>query len=177
MPITINGTGTITGISAGGLPDAIITQAELATPVAGTGPAFSVLANAAQTISGFTQTKVVLNSEQFDTANCFDSTTNYRYTPNVAGYYQFHGCVYFQAGSSGQVTSSIWKNGSVIAAGFVTPSSVADIGSSTSALIYMNGSTDYVELYTYQNSGATRQTFGASGVLYTYFQGFLARAA
>jgi len=25
MPITINGTGTITGISAGGLPDACIT--------------------------------------------------------------------------------------------------------------------------------------------------------
>ena len=29
MPITINGTGTITGISAGGLPDAIITTAEV----------------------------------------------------------------------------------------------------------------------------------------------------
>jgi hypothetical protein len=29
MPITINGTGTITGISAGGLPDAIITTSEV----------------------------------------------------------------------------------------------------------------------------------------------------
>jgi hypothetical protein len=30
MPITINGTGTITGISAGGLPDASVTAADLA---------------------------------------------------------------------------------------------------------------------------------------------------
>lgn len=33
MAITINGTGTVTGIIAGGLPDAIITQPELATLV------------------------------------------------------------------------------------------------------------------------------------------------
>jgi len=30
MPITINGSGTVTGISAGGLPDACITTAEIA---------------------------------------------------------------------------------------------------------------------------------------------------
>ena len=30
MPITINGSGTVTGISAGGLPDNIITNAEMA---------------------------------------------------------------------------------------------------------------------------------------------------
>ena len=33
MPIAINGTGTITGISAGGLPDDCITTAELAQPM------------------------------------------------------------------------------------------------------------------------------------------------
>lgn len=35
MPITINGSGTLTGISAGGLPDGIITSAELAAGVGG----------------------------------------------------------------------------------------------------------------------------------------------
>lgn len=34
MPITIDGTGTIAGLSAGGLPDASVTLAELATTVA-----------------------------------------------------------------------------------------------------------------------------------------------
>ena len=32
MPITINGTGSITGISAGGLPDATVTPADLSQP-------------------------------------------------------------------------------------------------------------------------------------------------
>ena len=35
MPISINGSGTITGISAGGLPDGIIQSADLATGVGG----------------------------------------------------------------------------------------------------------------------------------------------
>ena len=35
MPITFNGSGTVTGISAGGLPDGCITAAELATGVGG----------------------------------------------------------------------------------------------------------------------------------------------
>ena len=35
MPIAINGSGTVTGISAGGLPDGCITAAELATGVGG----------------------------------------------------------------------------------------------------------------------------------------------
>ena len=35
MPITFNGSGTVTGISAGGLPDGCLTAAELATGVGG----------------------------------------------------------------------------------------------------------------------------------------------
>ena len=35
MPIAINGSGTVTGISAGGLPDGCITAAELASGVGG----------------------------------------------------------------------------------------------------------------------------------------------
>lgn len=38
MPISINGTGTVTGISAGGLPDGSITQADLASGVVDEGP-------------------------------------------------------------------------------------------------------------------------------------------
>ena len=35
MPITLNGSGTVTGISAGGLPDGIIQSADLASGVGG----------------------------------------------------------------------------------------------------------------------------------------------
>jgi hypothetical protein len=44
-----------------------------------------------------------------------------------------------------------------------------------SALIYMNGSTDYVELYAYQNAGGS-QTSG-TGSAENYFQASLVRAA
>ena len=40
MPITINGSGTVTGISAGGLPDGIIKAAELDGAQTGTAPIY-----------------------------------------------------------------------------------------------------------------------------------------
>ena len=42
-------------------------------------------------------------------------------------------------------------------------------------LIYMNGTTDYVELYWYQNSGGSLQA--VSGTTNTSFSGYLARSA
>jgi hypothetical protein len=44
MPIAINGTGTITGISVGGLPDAIITGAELDGAQTGSAPIYGARA-------------------------------------------------------------------------------------------------------------------------------------
>ena len=64
MTITINGSGSITGLSAGGLPDATITQADLASGVAGTGPAFSAYQSSAQTLSSVTDTKILLQTEE-----------------------------------------------------------------------------------------------------------------
>ena len=57
------------------------------------GPAFSAWQNGNNNISNQTSTKVTLNNKEFDTANCFDATTNYRFTPNVAGYYQINSCI------------------------------------------------------------------------------------
>jgi hypothetical protein len=172
MAITINGTGTITGISAGGLPDAIITQPDLAVGVAGTGPAFSAYANASQSISATTYTKITFNVEEFDTASCFDSTTNYRFTPTVAGYYQ----VNLVLGSSGNNShwAIIYKNGTGVKYG--APNSAAvniGYGASISVLIYMNGSTDYIEAYTYIGSAATITNSATN----TYFQASMVRAA
>ena len=167
----VSGTTTLT------LPTTSGTVITTASTFAGTGPAFSALGTTNQNITNITWTKLVFALEQFDTANCFDSTTNYRFTPNVAGYYQIQGSVYLQGGASGQLAARIYKNGSGFVAGNFTPASTADIGSFAAGLIYMNGTTDYVELYVFQNSGSTRATFGDSVTAYTYFQGFLARSA
>jgi hypothetical protein len=172
MAITINGTGTITGISAGGLPDAIITQPDLAVGVAGTGPAFSAYANASQSISATTYTKITFNVEEFDTASCFDSTTNYRFTPTVAGYYQVNLVVASNGNNSHWAI--IYKNGTGVKYG--APNSAAvniGYGASISVLVYMNGTTDYIEAYTYIASAATITNNATN----TYFQASMVRAA
>jgi hypothetical protein len=171
MTITINGSGTVTGIIAGGLPDAIITQPELATGVAGTGPAFSAYLNSTQSISAATITKVTLSSEEFDTNNNFDSATNYRFTPTVTGYYQINCNCYF-AGTANPLILFLYKNGALYKEfSRLTAGNATGSGSST---IYFNGSTDYVEMYVYVNSAIL---IGSSGTIYVSMSGAMVRSA
>ena len=136
------------------------------------GPAFSAYQSSAQTLSSTTLTKLQFQTEEFDTANCFDNTTNYRFQPTVAGYYQLTGSMAIAStNTTGFV--SFYKNnteakrGSSIAA----TSGFAQIQST--ALVYLNGSSDYVELWGYLGAGQALNG-AATG---TYFQGFLVRAA
>ena len=173
--MTISGDGSITGLVAGGLPDGSITQAEIATGVAGKGPAFSAYQSVAQTgISNTTNTKLTIDTEEFDTNNNYASS---RFTPTVAGYYQINGGV-----TSPSITGTtsincvIYKNGTQYKTGSTgrsTPSNypVSNVG----ALVYFNGSTDYVELYVYGDMGGTFAT--QQNINFTYFNGALVRAA
>jgi hypothetical protein len=141
------------------------------------GPAFSASYGGTLSITSNVFTKVPLNTEQFDTANCFDNVTNYRFTPNVAGYYQFslslHGVA---SGTSCQaVNGMIWKNGTEVIGSYLTgnslyPTAVTEARSTGSVLTYMNGTTDYVELW--GKVIGTSPSFGGG-----YLTGFLARAA
>lgn len=157
------------------LLDGSVTQAKLGTGVAGNGPAFSAYISANQSISAGTFTKAQFDTEEFDTASCF-STSTYRFTPNVAGYYQVNLMIYTSATSSGQGIGAIYKNGSI------TKASSQSIATSqinpVPALIYLNGSTDYIEAYGYFNTGTGGVIAGASAnAPYCYFQAYLARAA
>lgn len=174
MPITINGTGTITGISAGGLPDGVIQQADLASGVAGTGPAFSAYLGSNQSPTNATYTKVQINTESFDTASCFD-TSLYRFTPNVAGYYQVQAACRISSTTPSTYVWAIYKNGSNIAELNVASTPAAFDNRVVSSLVSMNGTTDYLEFYCYC-SASSGQTFN-SGSNVTYFQAFLVRAA
>lgn len=116
----------------------------------GNGPAFSVGRTSGQTPSANTWTKVQYNVEDFDTNNCFDSTTNYRFTPNVAGYYQIS-FVWNNSTSTSYNYAQIYKNGTgykVLAA-----NGTNGTGAGLSILIYFNGSTDYVEAYVFTDAG------------------------
>jgi hypothetical protein len=114
--------------------------------VSGNMPAFSAYAGSSQSVTNNTFTKVQINTEIFDTANCFDSTTNYRFTPNVAGYYQVN-AVIRATGTMTAILIAVYKNGSVYARGTEFNSTVGTPQIVFSNIIYMNGSTDYIELY------------------------------
>lgn len=167
----------ISTINSNSMGAASVLQPAVATGVAGTGPAFSAYLNSAQSLPNSTSTKVQFNAEEFDTNNNFDSTTNYRFTPTVAGYYQVNGLIVCTALSSGYYAQAqLFKNGSAAKYGVNTPSATnAYTRSNISALVYMNGTTDYLELYATQNSGSTNPL--ATGSIDSYFQAFLSRSA
>jgi hypothetical protein len=132
--------------------------------VSNAAPAFSAYKNAAQaTIAVSTYTKITFQAEDFDTNNCFDLTLS-RFTPTVAGYYQINGA-FTVATSSSAGSASIWKNGALYRQGH---NSVA-AGYAVSTLVYMNGTTDYLELYGYiataQGTTNTGQGNYLNGVL------------
>lgn len=156
MTVTIDGTSGIT-YPAGTIQGT------------GYGPAFSAYANAATSLTGGVSTKLTLGTETFDTANCFASS---RFTPNVAGYYQINGAVRTDSTSS-YFTAYLFKNGNVLNGGSFSAASVAAFQSSVSSVVYMNGSTDYIELYAYSSTTVNSTTGEAA----TYFNGAMIRGA
>ena len=174
---------TAGAVTSAYLLDASVTQAKLAAGVAGNGPAFYAFrATSVQSVSTTTFTKIQFNGESFDTANCFDSSTNYRFTPNVAGYYQINATVNSNYSTLKRLLFQLYKNG-------VAYNSLADLDKGTaeassfnsasgSTLVYMNGSTDYLEVYVYLNGTTSGSTLGVYfGPEFTNFSGYLARSA
>jgi hypothetical protein len=156
----------------------ILPVANGGTGLSAGGPAFSAYAQGNQSVANNTWTKVTLAYEEFDTANCFDSTTNYRFTPNVAGYYQINGMIGGNATGTNptMVMAAIYKNGAVYKR-YTTTGNPIDYQSGTiSSIVYFNGSTDYVELYGYLRS-ATAVISGESSYVITWMNGCLLRAA
>jgi hypothetical protein len=160
-------------ITSASIENASIAQVDLSTGVAGTGPAFSAYANNAQTISGNILTKIQYNTERFDTNSNYDSTTNYRFTPTVAGYYQINASATFSGTAGGYTLLSFYKNGSAYW-GTNTQRANANYNAMfLSDVIYFNGSTDYLEVYGCDN--ATSDTIVGSNI--NTFSGALVRAA
>ena len=146
-----------------------VTQPKVATGVGVTGPAFSAWISTTQSLSAATWTKVAANTEVFDTANCYDSTTNYRFTPNVAGYYQVSTTyTALSTGGATQMLGFLYMNGGQYRymGDLRFPSGVAEAGATSSTLVYMNGTTDYLEFYAYIST-ATATLFSGSSYAYT----------
>lgn len=113
------------------------------------GPAFFVeRITSPQSVTLGATTKVQFNGEVFDTDNCFDSTTNYRFTPNKSGYYQINANVNCSSGSLTVFRINLYKNGSYFLQGNdIQKNADAYAGGVVAAVMYFNGSSDYVEVF------------------------------
>ena len=153
------------------------------------GPAFSTYPNAQQTMSNATFTLVANQVEDYDTGGCYNNTGStvtlnglsvpaYAFCPNVAGYYMFTGAIQW-ANTIGGTLVQLYKNGgSSQKRGWYSGSS-STAGTNVSAMFYLNGTGDYVQLYAYQGSGTSQITaVGPTDFLYVqYFQGAMIRSA
>ena len=169
-----SGTGTLT-IAAPNtnsnytltLPENTGTLISTASTFAGTGPAFSAYPSATTSLVSTVATKITYGTEEWDTNSNFASS---RFTPTVAGYYQVN------AGTSVASTTAliyiwVYKNGSAYKNGNLVAASYWVI---VSCQVYLNGSTDYIEIYVQQNSATqTNETTSSSN----YFQAAMIRSA
>lgn len=182
-PTAVAGTNTltlpaVTGNIITSADSGTVTQAMLSTNVAGNGPAFSAYPSVTQSFTTATETLVQYNTETLDTNTCYDpGSGQYKFTPTVVGYYFISATLGF-ALSSSTCGLKLYKNG---APGTGTQLSFAQVTNNsgiisiyTSAIVYLNGSTDFVVAYARQDTGSTNSNFSLGGL--TPFNGVLVRA-
>jgi hypothetical protein len=142
-----------------------------ATPTATSFPAFSVYGSSNQNPTTNVWTKITFDTETFDTNSNFDTSTS-RFTPTVAGYYQLNGGLEISSSTASAMLFSVYKNGT-LEKYFTASYGHADAVLTGAATIYLNGTTDYVELYGRGTAGSI--TFQASAST-TWFNGVGVRA-
>jgi len=173
-----SGTGTLTIAAPNTNSDRTLTLPDVTATLGINGPAFFVRPSAGLTVTLATATKIQLNTEDFDTNSNFDTST-YRFTPTIAGYYQISAGLRGSATTTNSGTTiTIYKNGSAYLSALSTSTNAAQFPT-ISALISMNGSTDYIEFYgSITGSGtATFGTTNADGSYVTWASGCLVRGA
>lgn len=122
------------------------------------GPTFSAYkSGGTQSYSTSTWTKVTFETESWDSAGNFASS---RFTPTTAGYYQLNVMISASFGTR----CAIYKNGASISRGFGV-GSIEQIG--LSKIVSANGSTDYFEIYVWDDSSPEVY----QGEAFTWFDG------
>ena len=175
MTISIKPTSTETIIQQNGTDSLVFDNdgnVESRQSLYPTVPAFSATLGTTQTISNATWTKVQLDTEEFDTTSAFD-LSNSRFTPQVAGYYDVQTHIRFEYSTMTQHNVSVYKNGVSVKQTALVRGQTSPSEAGGSSLIYMNGSTDYIELYGYLGGTGTIKFQTASAPARSYFSAHL----
>jgi hypothetical protein len=126
-----------------------------------------------QSVSSGAVTKVQLNATSFDTHGWFNTSSN-QYIPQIAGYYQFNGSVYVVGTNLTRVQANLnFGSGNEIAGPIFVGTATTGMINIVSHLIYMNGTTNYVQLDTYAVGTSPRVAVS----MQTNLSGFLVRGA
>lgn len=167
MALSLNGTtGIVTGnisdsqVTTSKLQDGSVTVSKLSSGLIPN--VCSVYRNSSQSINTGVFNRVMLDTVNFNTGSFFDTVTNYRFLPTVAGYYNIYANVSMGTSGAGQRICSIYKNGSEyrrLSATLPIGGAYAILGGSV--LMSFNGTSDYVELWAFQDS-TTTQTINAA---------------
>ena len=172
---TITGSGTLTLGQSGetiSVPSGATINLSNATQTGVGGvmtPAFSVKKSSNQTIASTTNTKMQLDSEIFDTDNKYDNSTNYRFTPGVAGKYFLSLASSFQNFQSDEIMSvSISKNGSGIVSFNNISGNYSDDFTAATSIIDEANTTDYYEAFIFHRASSSQTMIGSVSIFSGY---------
>lgn len=131
-------------------------------------PVFSVFSNTAYNVLNVTNTPVPFNTIEYDSNNTFNPQSvwayvngiyapPYSWAPNVPGYYQVNASVFGAAsGAAGAFLQvNLFKQNAAIRSVNVPFGGGANPVATVSSIVYMNGVSDYLTVYTWQNTGGT----------------------
>jgi hypothetical protein len=136
-------------------------------------PAFSAYLSSNQSISTASFTKIQFDTETYDTNGTYDNSSNYRFTPAVAGKYLIFANMYLNSLTDGKnVRLDLYKNGASIAFGRTDSAKVGSSVSVNFSYADSANTTDYYELFVYHNEGGSlnvasgrRTSFGANKII------------
>jgi len=133
---------------------------------------FAYRGTSEQSIGNASLTIIQFNAELYDSGSCFDTST-YKFTPNVAGKYWINATV--RMGTSTDASScqvEIFKNTSSF--NRVNMNNVHYTSIVNSAIVDMNGSSDYIQAKIYQDTGGSANIqYNSDSTYQTFLQGFL----
>lgn len=107
-------------------------------------------------------TKINIANIDFNIGNGYD-TVNKWFLPNLAGYYQINASLaYASVPAGGIIQTEIFKNGNRNSAAVSQAATTGTLASGLSDIVYLNGTSDYVDVRTLQTTNQALTLFGQS---------------
>jgi hypothetical protein len=136
-------------------------------------PSFFATLSAPIIVPYLTFIKVPFDLTTFNTGGFYDNVTNFRFTPLYPGIYSCYlsGQLLVASGTvNNEFTMDIYKNGSSYLQNNLFQATETPMNALPSGLIQFNGTTDYIEAFTFESNTSTFNQPLSNDSTITYFQ-------